>query len=136
MKPFGLEFGRIWKVLASPKHVQTVCPNKQIQWGLTRLALQAARRTWRPKSFQNRDRNPKNSMLKSNTILASIFQGFGPPFGMVFDRFFGSKMHAKSDPKKSARQAKSVEKTNTKSMSALLQQSMFRYKFDEKSHVF
>ena len=45
-------------------------------------------------------------------------------------------MHSKSDSKKSARQAKSIGKTNTKSMSALLQQSIFRAKFDEKSHVF
>ena len=45
-------------------------------------------------------------------------------------------MHSKSDSKKSARQAKSIGKTNTKSMLALLQQSIFRGKFDEKSHVF
>ena len=45
-------------------------------------------------------------------------------------------MHSKSDSKKSAQQAKSIGKTNTKSMSALLQQSIFRAKFDEKSHVF
>ena len=45
-------------------------------------------------------------------------------------------MHAKSDLKKSARQAKSIGKTNTKSMSAPLQQSIFRAKIHEKSHVF
>ena len=45
-------------------------------------------------------------------------------------------MHSKSDSKKSARQAKSIGKTNTKSMSALLPQSIFRAKFDEKSYVF
>ena len=75
-------------------------------------------------------------MLKNNTFLASIFRGFGPGFGRVFDRSFRSEMDAKSDLKKSARQAKSIGKTNTKSMSALLQQSIFRAKFDEKSHVF
>ena len=45
-------------------------------------------------------------------------------------------MHAKSDLKKSARQAKSIGKTNTKSMSAPLQQSIFQAKIHEKSHVF
>ena len=45
-------------------------------------------------------------------------------------------MHAKSDLKKSARQAKSIGKTNTKSMSAPLQQSISRARIHEKSHVF
>ena len=45
-------------------------------------------------------------------------------------------MDAKSDLKKSARQAKSIGKTNTKSMSALLRQSVFQAKINEKSHVF
>ena len=107
-----------------------------MQWGLTRLALQAARRTWRPKRLPNRVPNPKKSMLKNNTFLASILRGFGPGFGRVFNRFFGSKMDAKSDLKKSARQAKSIGKTNTKSMSALLRQSVFQAKINEKSHVF
>ena len=107
-----------------------------MQWGLTRLALQAARRTWRLKRLQNRARNPKKSMLKNNTFLASILEGFGRRFELVFGRFFGPKMHAKSDLKKSVRQAKSIGKTNTKSMSALLQQSIFRAKIHEKSHVF
>ena len=49
-----------------------------MQWGLTRLAQQAARRTWRPKTLQNRGRNPKTSMLKNSTFSASIFEGFGP----------------------------------------------------------
>ena len=75
-------------------------------------------------------------MLKNNTFLTSIFKGFGRRFGLVFGRFFGPKMHSKSDSKKSARQAKSIGKTNTKSMLALLQQSIFRAKFDEKSNVF
>ena len=92
--------------------------------------------SWRPKRLQNRGRNPKKSMLKNNTFLTSIFKGFGRRFGLVFGRFFGPKMHSKSDSKKSARQAKSIGKTNTKSMLALLQQSIFRGKFDEKSHVF
>ena len=75
-------------------------------------------------------------MLKNNAFSASILDGFGRRFGRVFGRFFGPKMHSKSDSKKSARQAKSIGKTNTKSMLALLQQSIFRGKFDEKSHVF
>ena len=45
-------------------------------------------------------------------------------------------MHAKSDVKKSVRQAIRIGKTNTKSMSALLQHRVFRAKIDEKSHVF
>ena len=57
-------------------------------------------------------------------------------FGRVFDEFFGAKRHAKSDLKKSVRQAKSIGKTNTKSMSALLRQSIFSGKIDEKSHGF
>ena len=45
-------------------------------------------------------------------------------------------MYAKSDLKKSVRQAKSIGKTNTKSMSGPLQQSIFRAKILEKSYVF
>ena len=45
-------------------------------------------------------------------------------------------MDAKSDLKKSARQAKCIGKTNTKSMSALLQPSIFRAKIHEKLLVF
>ena len=92
--------------------------------------------SWRPKRLQNRGRNQKKTMLKNDTFLASIFKGFGPRFGRVFGRFLGPKIHAESDLKKSVRQAESTVKTNTKSMSALLQQSIFRPKIDEKSHVF
>ena len=67
-----------------------------MQWALTRLALQAARRTWRPKRFQNRRRNPKKSMLKNSTFAASIFQWFGFRFGKVFGRFFGPDIRAES----------------------------------------
>ena len=52
--------------------------------------------TWRPKRLQNRGPNPKKSMLKNSTFLASIFKGFGPRFGMIFNRFFGPEMLAKS----------------------------------------
>ena len=75
-------------------------------------------------------------MLKNNTFSASILEGFGPRFGRVFGRFFGPKMYAESDLEKSVRQAKNIVKTNRKSMSALLQQSTFRAKIDEKLHVF
>ena len=75
-------------------------------------------------------------MLRNNTFLASIFEGFGPRFGMVFGRFSGPKMHQKSDVTKSVREPFCIGKTNTKSMSELLQQSIFRAKIDEKSHVF
>ena len=107
-----------------------------MQWDLTRLALHAARRTWKPKTFQNRSRKPKKSMLKNNTFLASIFKGFGPHFGMVFGRFSGPKMHQKSDVTKSVREPFCIGKTNTKSMSALLRQSIFSGKLDEKSYSF
>ena len=107
-----------------------------MQWGLTRLALQAARRTWRAKRLQNRRPNPKNPMFKNSMFSVSSLEGFGPRFGRVFGRFFETKKHAKSDLKKSVRQAKSIGKTNTKSMSALLRQSIVSGKIDEKSHVF
>ena len=73
-------------------------------------------------------------MLKNVTFRASIFKGFGFRFGRVFGRFFGAKMYAKSDLKKSVRQAKSIGKTNTKSMSAPLQQSIFEQK-SMKNHM-
>ena len=75
-------------------------------------------------------------MLKNNTFSASILEGFGPRFGRVFGRFFGPKIHAESDSKKSVRQAKNTVKTNRKSMSASLQQSIFLAKIDENLHVF
>ena len=75
-------------------------------------------------------------MLKNNTFSASILEGFGPRFGRVFRRFFRPKIHAESDLKKSVRQAKNIVKTNRKSMSAVLRQSIFLPKFNEKSHVF
>ena len=75
-------------------------------------------------------------MLKNDAFLASILRGFGRGFGEDFGRFFAPKIHANSDSKKSARQAKSIVKTNTKSMSALVQPSIFRAKINEKLHVF
>jgi hypothetical protein len=47
--------------------------------------------TWRPKTFQNRGRNLEKLMLKNKLFLASIFQRFGPRFGMVFGSFFGQQ---------------------------------------------
>ena len=44
-------------------------------------------------------------------------------------------MYAKSNLKKNVREPFCTVKTNTKSMFALLQQSIFRAKIDEKSHV-
>ena len=75
-------------------------------------------------------------MLKNDAFLAPILRGFGRGFGEDFGRFFAPKIHANSDSKKSARQAKSIVKTNTKSMSALVQPSIFRAKINEKMHVF
>ena len=91
--------------------------------------------SWRPKTLQNRGRNAKKSMLKKASFLASIFKGFGPRFGMVFGRFFGAKKHAKSDLKKSVREPFRIGPANTKSMSALLRQRLFRAKIAEKSHA-
>ena len=45
-------------------------------------------------------------------------------------------MQAESDLKKSVRRAKNTVKTKEKSMSALLRQSRFRAKIDEKMHIF
>ena len=45
----------------------------------------------------NRGPSMKKSMLKNKLFLASIFEGFGLRFGVVFGRFFGFKMHANSD---------------------------------------
>ena len=92
--------------------------------------------SWRPKTLQNRGRNPNKTMLKNDTFLTSIFKGFGRRFGVVFGRFFGPQMRSKSDSKKSARQAKSIGKTNTKSMLALLGQVQIGAKIHEKLHVF
>ena len=52
---------------------------------------------WRPKTFQNRGPNPKKSMLKNNTFLTSVLEGFGPCFGRVFGRGLGPRMHAKGE---------------------------------------
>ena len=54
---------------------------------------------------------------------------------MVFGRFFGAKRHAKSDLKKSVREPFRIGPANTKSMSALLRQRLFRAKIAEKSHA-
>ena len=75
-------------------------------------------------------------MLKNNTFLASILEGFGRRFGRVFGRFFGAKTHAQSDVKKSVRHAFRIVNYNTKRMSALLRQTPFRAKIEEKLHVF
>ena len=75
-------------------------------------------------------------MLRNSMFLAPIFEGFGPGFRKVFCRLFKPKMHKKSDVKKSVREPFCIGKTNTKSMSALLRQSIFSGKIDEKSHVF
>ena len=91
--------------------------------------------SWRSQTLQNRGRNPKKSMLKINTFSTSILEWFGARFGRVFGRFFAPKVHEKTDVKKSVRQAKSIGKTNTKSMSALLRQRFFRAQIAEKLHV-
>ena len=92
--------------------------------------------SWRPKRFQNRPQDVKNSILKNKVFSASIFGGIGFRFGKVFGRFFRLKMHANSETKKSVRQAQNTVKTNTKLMSALVQRSIFRTQIHEKSHVF
>ena len=37
--------------------------------------------SWKPNTLQNRCRNLEKSKLKNNTLLASIFEGFGRRFG-------------------------------------------------------
>ena len=44
--------------------------------------------SWKPKTFQNRGRNPKKSMFKNNTFSASIFWGFRPRFARILGRVF------------------------------------------------
>ena len=80
----GLHFGALeapWGLLL-PK-LRNVRKNIQI-WGakMTNLAP-----TWRPKRLQNWGQDAKKSMLKNNTFLTSIFQGFGPRFGEIFSWF-------------------------------------------------
>ena len=55
---------------------------------------------------------------------------------MVLEWFLGPKIHAKSETKKSVRQAKSIVKTILQSMSALLEQTHFRMKIREELYVF
>ena len=50
--------------------------------------------SWRPKTLQNRGRNPKKSMLKNDTFSTSIFKGFRPRFWRVFERFLKRKIDA------------------------------------------
>ena len=111
-----------------------------MQWDLTRLALQAARRIleppWRPKTLQNRGQNAKKSMLKKGSFFVSIFGRFGRRFGRVFGRFFEAKMHSKTDVKKSVRHVFRIVNYNTKRMSALLRQTPFRAKIEEKLRIF
>ena len=92
--------------------------------------------SWSANTFQNRCQNTKKSISKNNTFSTSIFTGFDPRFGSFFERFFGSKMHADSETKKSVQQAKNTVKTNAKLMSALVQQNIFQTKFCGKLHVF
>ena len=47
-----------------------------MQWGLTRLALQAARRTWRPKRLHNRVQNSKNQCWKTTHFWHRFFHDF------------------------------------------------------------
>ena len=85
--PKTLFFKGLWFKSAQHVPVQNFCGAK-----MANLA-----RTWRPKTLPNRGRNPKKSMLKNSTFLASILEGFGPRFGRVFERFFGPKTYAKSE---------------------------------------
>ena len=107
-----------------------------MQWDLTRLALRAARRTWRPKRLQNRGRDPQKSMLKNSTFSASIFKGFGLRFGRVFGRFFGAKMHAKSETLNCAKHQQNTAWAHVFLMLALATSIKIRAKIDEKLHVF
>ena len=45
------------------------------------------------KTHQNRGRNPTKSLLKNDSFLAWILDGFGPRFGRIFGWFFRPNMH-------------------------------------------
>ena len=53
-------------------------------------------------------------------FLASIFQGFGPRFGRVFDRFFGTQLHAKSKRLIFVKTQENISFIGTEETSALL----------------
>ena len=107
-----------------------------MQWDLTRLPLQAARRTWGPKTLQNRGRNSKKSMSKNNRFSASIFSSFGLRFGEVFGRFFGADWRRHACAKKIVREAFRVVKTISERMWAFSRYEPICQKIDENSHVF
>ena len=92
--------------------------------------------SWRPKTLQNRGPNPKKSMLKKASFLASIFKGFGPCFGRVFDRFFGPQLHAKSERLIFVKTQENISFIGTEETSALLRFMLFLSKITQKLHVF
>ena len=49
---------------------------------------------WRPKRFQNRPQNVKKSILKNDTFLTSILEGFRPRFWGVLGLQLGAKSAA------------------------------------------
>jgi hypothetical protein len=79
---------------------------------------------------------PETINVEKQHVFDIDFSRVRPYFGSVFGRFFGSKMHANSETKKSVRQAKNTVKTNAKLTLALVQQNIYRTKICEKSHVF
>ena len=92
--------------------------------------------SWGPKTLPNRGRNPKKSMLKNNTFSASIFIGFGPRFGRVFNRFFGPQMHAKSKTLNHVKSQQNTAWAHVFLMLALATSNKNEKKFDENLHFF
>ena len=78
-------------------------------------------------------------MLKNNTFLTSILEGFGPRFGVVFGKFFGPKIY---EICKNIILAKTLKLVIFPRENAYFQEIEDRKKYknqakiDEKSHVF
>ena len=92
--------------------------------------------SWRPTRLQNRGRNPKKLMLKDNTFLISILEGFGRRFGEVFGRFFRPKMHTKDDKLNSVKTLRNTAWAHVFLMLALAARIKVRATIDEILHVF
>ena len=60
-----------------------------MQWRSTRLALQAARRTWRPQEASKSRPELENIDVAKQHVFSLHFKRFGRRFGMVFGRFLG-----------------------------------------------
>ena len=83
---FGLDFGGADPPLRKEKQYVNACI--KCSRGHT-LGAASGAADLEPKTFQNRWRNPKKTMLENNSFSASFLEGFGRRSGRVFGRFFG-----------------------------------------------